>query len=111
MALRTRSRLSRTLASGRPTIVKDGRPNDTSTSTWMGQASIPNTAAVRTQASTPGTMQGKDGAGLQGLYAGAIEEAQFLRLDRAAWYAEIPTPQRARIFSLSPGSIRVPGSR
>ena len=33
MALRTRSRLSRTLASGRPTIVNMGMPNDTSTST------------------------------------------------------------------------------
>ena len=28
MALRTRSRLSRTLVSGRPTIVKIGMPND-----------------------------------------------------------------------------------
>ena len=36
IALRTRSRLSRTLASGRPTIVKCGSPNDTSTSTWTG---------------------------------------------------------------------------
>ena len=52
IALRTRSRLSRTLASGRPTIVKVGSPNDTSTSTWTGQASTPKTAAVRTQAST-----------------------------------------------------------
>ena len=51
MALRTRSRLSRTDASGRPTIVKPGRPNETSTSTWTAQASIPKTAAVRMQAS------------------------------------------------------------
>ena len=48
---RTRSRLSRTLASGRPTIVKQGKPNDTSTSTWTGQASMPKTAAVRRLAS------------------------------------------------------------
>ena len=33
IALRTRSRLSRTLASGRPTMVNAGKPNDTSTST------------------------------------------------------------------------------
>ena len=52
IALRTRSRLSRTLASGRPTIVKSGRPNETSTSTWTGQASTPKRAAVRRQAST-----------------------------------------------------------
>ena len=52
IALRTRSRLSRTLASGRPTMLNAGRPNDTSTSTCTGQASIPNTAAVRTHAST-----------------------------------------------------------
>ena len=51
IALRTRSRLSRTLASGRPTIVKPGNPNDTSTSTWTGQASMPKTAAVRRLAS------------------------------------------------------------
>src|SRR3954452_3656652 len=51
IALRTRSRLSRTDGSGRPTIVKPGRPKDTSTSTSTVQASIPNTAAVLTQAS------------------------------------------------------------
>ena len=33
IARRTRSRLSRTLASGRPTIVNDGKPYETSTST------------------------------------------------------------------------------
>ena len=52
MALRTRSRLSRTLASGNPTIVNAGRPNETSTSTLTAQASMPNTAAVRRLAST-----------------------------------------------------------
>src|SRR6185436_5727719 len=52
IALRTRSRLSRTLASGRPTIVNIGRPKDTSTSTCTGKASTPNTAAVRRHAST-----------------------------------------------------------
>src|SRR4051812_1613608 len=51
IALRTRSRLSRTEGSGRPTIVKPGSPNDTSTSTSTVHASIPNTAAVLTQAS------------------------------------------------------------
>ena len=53
MAVRTRSRLSRTLASGRPTIVKTGRPNDTSTSTMTASASTPTTAALRRLASTP----------------------------------------------------------
>src|SRR4029453_19282541 len=51
MALRTRSRLSRTLVSGRPTIVKIGMPNDTSTSTWTAHASMPYRAAVRKDAS------------------------------------------------------------
>ena len=51
MALRMRSRLSRTLASGRPTTVKAGRPNDTSTSMVTGEASMPKTAAERTRAS------------------------------------------------------------
>ena len=36
MAERTRSRLSRTVASGKPTIVKWGSPNDTSTSMCTG---------------------------------------------------------------------------
>ena len=51
MALRMRSRLSRTLASGSPTIVKPGRPNETSTSMVTGDASMPKTAAERTHAS------------------------------------------------------------
>src|SRR5437870_1096841 len=57
IALLTRSRLSRTLASGRPTIVNAGKPNATSTSTWTGQASTPKTAAVRSLASTPWPVQ------------------------------------------------------
>jgi site-specific DNA recombinase len=36
IAERTRSRLSRTVASGRPTIEKWGSPNETSTSMWTG---------------------------------------------------------------------------
>ena len=52
MALLTRSRLSRTLASGKPTMLKSGSPVLTSTSTWTGCASTPNTAAVRKLAST-----------------------------------------------------------
>ena len=51
IALFTRSRLSRTLASGRPTMVNPGMPKDTSTSTCTGAASTPNTEAVRRQAS------------------------------------------------------------
>ena len=50
IALRTRSRLSRTLESGSPTILKAGRPNETSTST--SDASIPNSEAERNRAST-----------------------------------------------------------
>ena len=51
MALRMRSRLSRTIASGRPTTVKQGRPYETSTSMLTGVASMPKTAAERTRAS------------------------------------------------------------
>ena len=47
IAARTRSRLSRTLASGRPTSTSAGRPNVTSTSTSTGMASTPNSAADR----------------------------------------------------------------
>src|SRR5688572_13709569 len=52
IAERTRSRLSRTVASGNPTMVKWGSPNETSTSMWTGYASTPNTAALRRVAST-----------------------------------------------------------
>ena len=38
-------------------MLNAGKPNDTSTSTWTGAASIPKTAAVRTQASTPPSLQ------------------------------------------------------
>src|SRR5262245_21319010 len=67
IALLTRSRLSRTLASGRPTIVNEGNPNDTSTSTFTAHASTPKRAAVRRQASMParhantGTYEGRAG--------------------------------------------------
>ena len=52
MAARTRSRLSRTVESGSPTVVKEGRPAVTSTSTKMVAASIPERVAERTRAST-----------------------------------------------------------
>ena len=51
IALRTRSRLSRTVASGRPTIVKPGRPKRDVDFDVHRDASMPKTAAVRTQAS------------------------------------------------------------
>ena len=51
IAARTRSRLSRTVESGRPTVVKDGRPGATSTSTKTSAASMPKTVAERTRAS------------------------------------------------------------
>ena len=51
MAVRTRSRLSLTLVSGRPTRLKLGNPYDTSTSTTTGQDSSPKTVAVRNVAS------------------------------------------------------------
>ena len=52
IALRTRSRLSRTLASGRPTIVNSGRPKLTSASTRTSSADTPTSAAVKVKAST-----------------------------------------------------------
>jgi len=52
IALRTRSRLSRTLGSGSPTMLKAGRPNDTSTSTSIKDTSTPNSEAERNRAST-----------------------------------------------------------
>ena len=52
IAARTRSRDSRTAASGRPTIVKEGSPRRMSTSTSTGTASTPSRAKVRAVAST-----------------------------------------------------------
>ena len=57
IALRIRSRLSRTDASGRPTMLKDGMPCETSTSTWTPQASMPKTAAERMHASMRAWLQ------------------------------------------------------
>ena len=59
IALRTRSRLSRTLESGRPTIVNVGRPNDTSTSTSTSEASTPTSEAECSRACTPTHPQGR----------------------------------------------------
>jgi hypothetical protein len=50
-AERTRSRASRTLVSGNPTMLKQGSPAETSTSTSRTRASIPRTAAEWTRAS------------------------------------------------------------
>ena len=52
MAERTRSLLSRTAASGRPTTVIRSSPLAMSTSTWTGRASRPMTAQLCTLAST-----------------------------------------------------------
>ena len=51
-AARTRSRLSRTVASGSPTIENWGRPDEMSTSTSTRCASTPTIAALKTFAST-----------------------------------------------------------
>lgn len=52
MAARTRSRASRTAASGRPTIVKPGSPLETWTSTETGRPTAPLSVAEATAAST-----------------------------------------------------------
>jgi hypothetical protein len=51
MAARTRSLDSWTAVSGRPTMVKEGRPREMSTSTWMMAPSSPMTAQLKTLAS------------------------------------------------------------
>jgi hypothetical protein len=51
-ALRTRSRASWTALPARPTIVRPGRPNATSTSTRTGTASTPRSDALTVSAST-----------------------------------------------------------
>ena len=57
-AARTRSRDSRTAASGRPTREKVCRPRwQTSTSTWTSRTSMPSRLKVRVVASTPATLR------------------------------------------------------
>lgn len=51
-AARTRSRLSRTVASGNPTMENCGNPDERSTSTSTRWASMPTIAALNTLAST-----------------------------------------------------------
>src|SRR5215470_16868385 len=51
--------------SGRPTIENRGIPNDTSTSTSTGQASTPNTAAVRKRASMAPGVAARSGAHIE----------------------------------------------
>ena len=52
MAARGLSRLSRTVESGKPAVLKEGRPEVTSTSTKTVAASTPLSVAERTRAST-----------------------------------------------------------
>ncbi len=59
-AARTRSRASRTDASGRPTSENAGRPRRTSTSTVTSRPSTPSTANVATLASMGGTLGRRD---------------------------------------------------
>ena len=54
MAARTRSRASRTAASGNPTIVKPGSPLETWTSTETERPTAPLSVAEATAASTRG---------------------------------------------------------
>ena len=67
IADRTRSRLSRTLASGRPTSTSEGSPKVTSTSTSTGMASRPKRAADRRDASMPVRARARRGTGASGV--------------------------------------------
>ena len=58
-AARTRSRASRTAASGRPTTEKAGSPRWTSTSTLTGRAEMPSRVNVCAVASTETTLGGR----------------------------------------------------
>lgn len=56
IAVRTRSRLSRTVRSGSPTMVNPGSPSETSTSTETATASTPTMAAAVSRASMAGAV-------------------------------------------------------
>src|SRR5438132_14264527 len=58
IAVRTRWRLSRTAESGRPTVMKAGRPAVTSTSTRTSAASTPTSAAESNVMGGMGTLVG-----------------------------------------------------
>src|SRR4029450_6279549 len=88
MAERTRSRLSRTVASGRPTIVKWGRPNETSTSTWTGYASTPKTAALRSVASMVPVRSARRRAGARRRESGVNERRPAEGRSRTRQFAQ-----------------------
>ena len=120
IALRTRSRLSRTLASGSPTIPNVGKPNDTSTSTWTTEASTPKTAAVRTHASMRGRVAKASAPRMSRTFAdragGQRSAEAATRSRRAAACAGTMLARlrlRDRIFSWSPArcGCRRDGSR
>ena len=60
-AARTRSRASRTAASGSPTIVKPGSPFETWTSTETARPTAPLSVAEATAASTAGERSARPG--------------------------------------------------
>ncbi len=62
MAARIRSRLSRTVESGSPTVAKQGSPGVTSTSTETAAASTPHSVAERTRASMGPVWEGPAGS-------------------------------------------------
>ena len=79
MAARTRSRLSRTLASGSPTMAKTGRPKATSASTDTGSASTPTRVALCTWASTPAAIQTRCRADWRGIQRARLQGRDLRR--------------------------------
>ena len=88
-AARTRSRDSRTAASGRPTMVKPGNPLETWTSTETGRPTAPLSVAEATEASTTG------------------ERSHQSRLRSLPWFGE--DQLATRVSSFGPQNHGTPG--
>src|SRR5262252_11230343 len=94
MAVRTRSRLSRTAESGSPTVVNAGSPAVTSTSTRTSTPSTPSSAADSMRASTRRS---------SGCSAGAVNVANRIRMVKSRCMSR---DLRAADAGESPGTMR-----
>ena len=112
-ALRTRSLLSRTVASGRPTIANFGSPPVMWTSTCTGGASIPTLARLTTVASDiagsrlveeTGASMDADRAPGEGRTSRAVSAAGACLLPRGHGYDHTTT--RSRFTTSAPSRVR-----
>ena len=105
-AARTRSRASRTAASGRPTTVKPGRPLETWTSTETGRPRAPVRVAADMAASTP-----ENGRVLEVSHPLRVATAQLSNRLISLHLMESPTNAQLRVDSCRYCGVHDSGSK